>query len=132
MIDPLSNEVRRDLGEKVLRRYAEIHHGKGGRVRVGRAEENNSCEILCGLERMSLSCAAEWNFVDDGWRVGGVPHTLQRGRHNCGVLCIQFAPSIVHGLGACHDIPDSLVVRADLDELRRRYVATTLSMSEEE
>ena len=129
VIDPLTNGVRRDLGERVLRRCAQIHHGKGSGARMRRVEENNDCEVTREFERMSLN--SEWNFVDERWQVGGIPHTLQTDRHNCGVFCIQFALQIVHELDVSAGVPDSLVVRADLDELRRRYVATILNISDQ-
>ena len=70
---------------------------------------------------------SKWNFMDDGWKIGQIEHTIQKDPFNCGIFCIEFALQVLRSYPST---PPKLLVPQNLDCIRQSYTAMLLRHSE--
>ena len=115
VLDPLGGGSE-GLGSELLGWYTEVHHGKGRKPGDSISREDLSLE------------SGEWNFTDRAWNVKQVSRTLQPDGTSCGLFCIEYALAMI---GGYPQIPENIQVDRDVRELRKKSVATLLSIAEE-
>ena len=122
VLDPLGGGSE-GLGSELLGWYTEVHHGKGRKP--GDSNPRGFPWLPTGR---ASSGSGEWNFTDRVWKVKQVNRTLQPDRISCGLYCIEYALAMIAGYP---QIPKKIQVERDLRKLRKKNVATLLSIAEE-